>query len=82
MSCQYDKVDKVIAKIYAYGRAHITDADLLKTLTVDTTIQEHERLPETLEKINRLAPFGVGNEEPVFLIKGLQIAHIEKVGTK
>jgi single-stranded-DNA-specific exonuclease len=82
MSCPYDQVDQVIAKIYAYGRTHVTDLDLLKKLTVDTTIQEHERLPETLEKISRLAPFGIGNEEPVFLIKGLQIAHIEKVGTR
>lgn len=57
MSCAYDQIDQVIAKLYAYGRDNITDEDLVKKLTVDTTIQEHEWLPETLEKISRLAPF-------------------------
>lgn len=79
-ACTYEKVDLLIAKLFAYGRQNVRPEDLQKKLIIDTTIYEHERLPETLAKINKLAPFGVGNEEPLFLLKDIEITRAEKVG--
>jgi len=60
----------------------ISENDLIKTVKVDTKIYHHERDNETLAKIQKLAPFGEGNPEPVFLLENVQIQKVEKVGSK
>lgn len=50
-------------------------------MKIDTKIYEHEREHHTLNKIDKLAPFGEGNKEPVFLLENVSIQKIEKVGT-
>jgi len=60
----------------------ITDDNLIKSFKVDTKIYEHERNNEALENIDKLAPFGEGNKEPVFLLENVHIKKIEKVGNK
>ena len=42
----------------------------LKSLTLDL-----------MEKIRILEPFGMGNPEPIFLLKGMEIKKISKMGT-
>jgi single-stranded DNA-specific DHH superfamily exonuclease len=49
---------------------------------IDTKIYEHERDDNILEKIDRLAPFGEWNEEPIFLLEDIIIKTIEKIGSK
>jgi len=55
---------------------------LIKSVKVDTKIYEHEREDDILSKIDKLAPFGEGNKEPVFLLENVSINKIEKVGTR
>jgi single-stranded DNA-specific DHH superfamily exonuclease len=35
-----------------------------------------------LHAIEKLAPFGEGNEEPTFLVENISITKVEKVGNK
>lgn len=53
----------------------------MKSVKIDTKIYEHERENHTLAKINKLAPFGEGNEEPIFLLENITIKKMEKVGS-
>lgn len=63
-----------------YCREHITDEDLEREIFVDTVLLDTEREYDTLSKIDKLAPFGEGNSEPVFLIKNVHIEKINKIG--
>ena len=73
-------LDTLIQRFNQYCDAHITDEDLVKSLKVDTKIYAHERENDTLAKLDRLAPFGEGNEEPIFLVENIDIKKVEKVG--
>jgi single-stranded-DNA-specific exonuclease len=77
-----EHLEKLIQNFSEYCEDIITDDHLIKSVKVDTKIYEHEWNTETLENIERLAPFGEGNKEPVFLLENVSINKIEKVGTR
>jgi len=62
--------------------SNVTDDELEVNLFIDFEINPNQITFELLDNINRLAPFGVGNEEPVFLMKELSIDSIKLVGAK
>lgn len=82
LTVKLEKLDTLIEKCNKYCEEKITDEHLIKSVKVDTRIYEHERDNKTFEKIDRLAPFGEGNKEPIFLLKDVHINKIEKVGTR
>lgn len=77
-----ENLDALIQRLEEHCQHLITDDHLVKSVKVDTKIYEHERNNHTLINIDRLAPFGEGNEEPIFLLEEVIIQKIEKVGTK
>jgi single-stranded DNA-specific DHH superfamily exonuclease len=72
-------LDKLIKKFEKYCEIKITEENIVKSLSIDTKIYHDEWDNEILSKISKLAPFGEGNEEPVFLIEGIVINKVEKV---
>jgi single-stranded-DNA-specific exonuclease len=82
LSVKLEHLDILIQKFNEYCEDRITDNHLIKSVKVDTKIYEHERDDEVLSKIDKLAPFGEGNKEPVFLLENISIQKIEKVGNK
>lgn len=80
LSVKLENLDALITHFQCHCDACISENDLIKTVKVDTKIYHHEREHETLAKIQKLAPFGEWNPEPVFLLEDLEIHKIEKVG--
>ncbi len=82
LTVKLENLDKLIAHFNKHCEQCITDNHLIKSVSVDTKIYEQERNNATLTKIDKLAPFGEGNEEPIFLLENVNIKKIEKVGNK
>jgi len=82
LTVKLEHLEILIQKFDDYCNNCITDNHLIKSVKVDTKIYEHEREDNILAKIDRLAPFGEGNKEPVFLLENVSINKIEKVWTK
>lgn len=82
LTVKLKNLDTIIKKFSDYCEDIITDDHLIKSVKVDTKIYEHEREDTILSDIDKLAPFGEGNKEPVFLLENVSIKKIEKVGTK
>jgi single-stranded-DNA-specific exonuclease len=74
-----ENVDELKRRFECYCEECIKDEDIEKSISVDTKIYPHERTTETLTTVNKLAPFGEGNKEPLFLLENVQIKKIEKV---
>ena len=51
----------------------LTDSDLTPELVIDGELSGEEITLELAETIERLSPFGMGNPEPVFVLKGATI---------
>jgi single-stranded-DNA-specific exonuclease len=48
-------------------------------VTVDTILSEKDITDNHLADIEKIGPFGVGNPEPLFLLKDVTILKTEKV---
>lgn len=82
MTCDIVQLPTVTEHMQQYCARHISEADLEQPIEVDTLLYDHEWTREELDGIEKLAPFGVGNEEPLLLLKKLIVTDIERVGNK
>lgn len=80
LTVKIENLEALQKKLLAYTQQTILDHMLSKSIDVDTKLYHHEMSRETIEMISSLAPFGQGNEEPLFLIDEMTISHAEKVG--
>ena len=82
LSVKLENLDKLIKSFNTHCDGCISEHNLIKSVKVDTKIYEHEWEDQILNQVDKLAPFGEGNKEPVFLMENISIQKIEKVGTK
>jgi single-stranded-DNA-specific exonuclease len=64
----------------AFVRANCDLKDFLPELRIDTRLAHDEISAGLLDSIERLAPFGSGNPEPLFMISDLDVISAEPVG--
>jgi single-stranded-DNA-specific exonuclease len=62
------------ARMKAYASTHLTPALLAPKFSYDAEVSLDEITPELMSWIARLAPFGIGNPEPVFLTRNITVA--------
>jgi len=74
-----ENVDELKRRFEEYCEEHIKDGDIEKSVSIDTKIYPHERTTTSLNHVYKLAPFGEGNKEPLFLLEKVTIHKIEKV---
>jgi len=82
LSCDIAKLPELIEHMQQYCNTHITSADLEQPIQVDTLMYDHEWTNNELQGIDQLAPFGIGNEEPLLLLQNLIVTDIERVWNK
>lgn len=69
-----ERVPELRAALDGFARARLTPADFEPRLTIDGEITLDQVKPELLREVERLAPFGMGNPEPVFAARGVRLA--------
>lgn len=62
------------AKLDAFARTRLTLADFDPTLDLDAELDLAEITPELFQALQLLEPYGMGNAEPVFAARGVQLA--------
>jgi single-stranded-DNA-specific exonuclease len=68
-----DRLPQLRAALDAHARAHLTAADLLPSLRLDGELALPDITPELLGELRRLEPFGMGNREPIFAVRGVKL---------
>jgi len=63
-------------------RSRLQEDDFQPALKLDVESELGEIQPQMLEEIRRLEPFGLGNPEPVLLLKGVRVKDRRIVGEK
>ncbi len=63
-----------------HAEAHLTEADLEKTLLLEAELTEQDLQLETFMALEACGPFGVGNPKPRFEISGFTVKAIRLVG--
>ena len=67
-------VAELRARLDAFARARLTLADFDPILDLDAELNLAEITPELFRTLQLLEPFGMGNPEPVFAARGVQLA--------
>jgi single-stranded-DNA-specific exonuclease len=55
----------------------LSPADLIPELSIDAALRPEEITLELAETLARLAPFGMGNPEPIFLLEGARVKDLK-----
>jgi single-stranded-DNA-specific exonuclease len=74
-----ERVPELRARLDAYARTKLTAADFVPSLLVDAELAFADITPGLLAAVQRLEPFGMGNREPVFVVKDARIASPPKI---
>lgn len=79
-SLKKENLATFINALETYAHESKWDQDFRDEIVIDTTLPLTDLSIETYNKLNRLRPFGIGNDEPVFCIKNVQLDSIKAVG--
>jgi len=80
LTVKVEKLELLCQRLQEYCADKIQQSDLEKMMTVDTKILPHEWDYDNFALIEKFAPFGEGNAEPLFLFEELDVHRVEKVG--
>jgi single-stranded-DNA-specific exonuclease len=67
-------VAELRVRLDAFARARLTSADFDPILDLDAELDLSEITPKLFHALELLEPYGMGNPEPVFAARGLQLA--------
>lgn len=77
-----DQVDELRITLNQLAEKQLQEEDFIPITTIDAECQiEHVTLA-MLEEVAQLAPFGVGNPAPTFLLSSKQVSQLRKIGSK
>lgn len=66
--------------VWQYAHKELKDQNFAPVLTIDCEITENDLIKETFMMIDSFNPFGMANEEPVFLLKNVNIKNLSPCG--
>lgn len=77
------QVDAFRAALCAYcAKMGLSSATEKKTLKADLALQSSDISLELAEAIGQLEPFGEGNAEPVFVLRGVRLSDVKPLGAE
>lgn len=69
LTVSLERLDELCEKITNRCEKNIKDEDMEKMILVDTQVFLSDWNDENLKKLDMFAPFGEGNQEPLFLFE-------------
>ncbi len=72
-------VEQLRSKLDAFARSRLTPADFDPILDLDAELNLEEVTPALFQALHLLEPYGVGNPEPIFAARGVQLTAPPKI---
>jgi len=82
VTVQESRLDEFRERFAAVVRGWTKGAAAVPTLHVDAEVQLSEVTAKLIKEIGAFHPFGAGNPEPIFAVKGLEVMESRTVGEK
>jgi single-stranded-DNA-specific exonuclease len=74
------RVAQFAAAFESVAAVRLSDDDLRPRMAIDAEVAPDEVTPELAGALKQLAPFGVGNPEPILLMRRMTVTHRRMVG--
>ena len=83
LTLDVEKLEKFVDDFEEYAAANLKDTEMISKLEIDALCQIGDLSVQTVERLQKLGPFGKGNRAPILATKGVRlIAPPRKVGTR
>lgn len=82
LSLDVKHVDALRKQINVYANNHITEDALIPQIKVDGILHSRDITYKTLDDLDLMEPFGLGNPRPNFVYNGLTIDNVRKIGAE
>ncbi|MBI5778664.1 MAG: single-stranded-DNA-specific exonuclease RecJ [Planctomycetes bacterium] len=79
LQIEHRHIPELTAKLNEYAKHHLKTEDRTPSISIDTVLDFSDINRKLLSEIKMIAPFGEGNEEPVFCSHNLQVAGTPKL---
>ncbi len=76
------QTEELRIKLNELAEKQLQETDFIPITTIDTECHIEDVTLDMLEEIAQLAPFGIGNPAPTFLLSSKQVKQIRKIGSK
>lgn len=80
MTLEIKNIESLRERLNDLAKQKLTEEDFQPSCELDGEIDLKDISIQTIEELEKLAPFGMGNPRPKFLVKESQIASIRKIG--
>ncbi|WP_341356620.1 single-stranded-DNA-specific exonuclease RecJ [Rossellomorea sp. y25] len=81
MTLQLDDVAQFRNRLNELASTELTEDDLIPVTQLDASVTVDEISVESIEKLQLLAPFGMHNPKPKWIIDSVSIEHYKKIGS-
>ena len=75
-----DNIPKFKQQLEKFAQKTMNTMDLTPSLQIDFVLGEDEINQNNLQTIKTFEPFGIGNPEPVFLTRNLEVTNVRRLG--
>jgi single-stranded-DNA-specific exonuclease len=75
-----ENVDKFCQKMTELIETELFGKEIISTLTVDLELKAENIDWQFMQNLKKMEPFGMGNKEPIFLLRDMQISDVRMVG--
>ncbi|MCA1057923.1 single-stranded-DNA-specific exonuclease RecJ [Rossellomorea aquimaris] len=82
MTLQLDDVEQLRSRLNELAEAELTKEDFIPVTQLDAPVTVDEISVESIEKLQLLAPFGMKNPKPKWIIDNVSIGHYKKIGSQ
>ncbi|WP_188206259.1 single-stranded-DNA-specific exonuclease RecJ [Alkalibacillus aidingensis] len=80
MTVEIDQIDELRRQLNEQAKDKLQPDDFIPTLSIEDEVDWSEVDLNFPNEIQLLAPFGMGNEKPVFQVNDIQLKEIRKIG--
>ncbi len=75
-----ENVSKFCAKMTELIELELGEKEIVSTLAIDLELQAQDINWEFIEDLKKMEPFGMGNKEPVFMLRRMRVSDVRMVG--
>ncbi|OLN23457.1 single-stranded-DNA-specific exonuclease RecJ [Domibacillus antri] len=80
MTLAIDDVDELRTRMVKIANEMLTEEDFIPVINIDAEANLTDVTVQTIEDLNKLAPFGMNNPKPLFFIKEAKVSSMKKIG--
>ena len=73
-------VDEFKESMIKYVDEHMQGHEYKQNLKIDCEVDENDINDKLVQLLSQLEPYGIGNEQPKFLLRGVNVTDLKKVG--